>query len=309
MSDLDLRSIDGVAHVETLRGAASEPHGHADLLIEVPHGADRRAHYDAMKARMQGAMPAGLHDFFYVNTDVGAWQLARATAEQLVALEPTRSVRLIRCLIPRTFIDTNRRPGVDGGDLSKGAMTPGLQPYIHHPADQQLLRELHGRYTALVSEAMEAVCGRGGLAFLPHTYGPVTMGIDRIDDDIVDKLHWAMAPERAGTWPVRPEVDLIHTTHAGESLAPPGMIADLGQRLEALGIEVANGKSYYLHAASMGFVWCDRYPGQVLTLEVRRDLLVTAYEPFAELTCDPEAVARFARPIAASLVAALPARP
>ncbi len=309
MSDLDLRSIDGVAHVETLRGAACEPHAPADLLIEVPHGADRRAHFDAMKVRLAGTMPDGLHDFFFVNTDVGAWQLARATAEHVVQLDPTRTVRLIRCLIPRTFIDTNRRPGVDGGDLSKGAMTPGLQPYIHHPADQQLLRELHSRYTALVSEAMEAVCGRGGLAFVPHTYGPVSMGIDRVDDDIVEKLHWAMAPERADTWPVRPEVDLIHTTQKGDSLAPPGMIADLAERLQALSIEVAHGHTYFLHPASMGFVWCDRYPGQVLTLEVRRDLLVTAYEPFAELTCDPEAVARFARPMAASLVAALPARP
>lgn len=303
-----LVSIDGVVHVELLRGAAAEPDAVPRLLVEVPHGADRRAHYEACRARLHGPLPDQLEHFFYVNTDVGAWQLGRWVAEAMVQRDPTLVVRLVRCLVPRTFIDTNRRPGHGGGDLTKGAMTPGLQPYVHDARDQALLTELHARYTAVVEAAFDEVCGAGGLAFVPHTYGPVSMAIERVDDDIVKNLHWAMAPERAATWPVRPEVDLIHTTAEGESLAPEGLVDALAARMEAEGIEVARDHTYYLHPASMGFLWCERHPGQVLTLEVRRDLLVADYTPFAEMTPTEAGLARFGAPIAASLADSLAAR-
>ena len=67
----------GVVDVEIVRGARARPDAPPDLLVEVPHGADRRAHYDALRARLRGDLPADLHAFFHVNTDVGAWQLGR----------------------------------------------------------------------------------------------------------------------------------------------------------------------------------------------------------------------------------------
>lgn len=284
------------AHIQILRGPEAALDAPPTLLVEVPHGADRMAHYEAVASALNGSLPRDLHHFFCVNTDVGAWQLGVAVAEALVASNPTLVVQLIRCLVPRTFIDTNRVPDA-GGDLTRGGVTPGLQPYIHDPHDQALLRAMHADYTAQVEAAYEAVCGAGGLAFIPHTYGPVTMGIDRVDDDIVDKLHWALAPERADRWPVRAEVDLIHHDADGQSLAPHGMIESLVNALADVAQVEENG-AYWLHPSTMGARWSTRYPAQVLTLEVRRDLLVAEWTPFAEMTVVPQKVARFAAPIA-----------
>jgi len=287
-----------VADCRIVRGAAASLDAEADLLVEVPHGADRAAHYEAVKAELHGPLPDQLEHFFFVNTDVGAWQLGLWVAEEVVRRQPHRTVELIRCLVPRTFIDTNRQPGERGGHLGKGGMTPGLQPYVHHPDDQRWLRGLHERYTAVVAEAMERVVGAGGHALIPHTYGKVTMGIERVDDDIVRSLHWAMDPVRADTWPVRPEVDIIHTTADGTSLAPAGMVDALAAAYRADGHQVELGGTYYLHPATTGFAWCDRYPGRILTLEVRRDLLVEHYTPFAEMQVRDDAIERFGTPLA-----------
>lgn len=294
------------AHIETLRGTDADAEAVPSLLVEVPHGADRLSHYRDLATQLRGPLPRELDHFFCVNTDVGAWQLGRAVAEAVVVLRPDVAVRAIRCLVPRTFIDTNRVPDA-GGPHSEGGVTPGLQPYIHDPADQTLLRRLHRDYTATVAAAYAEVCGAGGLAFIPHTYGPVTMGIDKVDDAIVDKLHWALAPERAETWPLRAEVDLIHCDADGESLAPAGMIDAMHRELADVAEVVENG-AYWLHPSTMGARWAATYPAQVLTLEVRRDLLVTEWTPFAEMAVEAESVARFAWPIARVLAAALPAR-
>jgi len=287
-----------VAHCVVLRGLEAPADAEPTLLIEAPHGADRAEHYFAMKAEIRGVLPDQLEHFFFVNTDVGSWQLALKVAEEVLRRDPTRVVELIRCLIPRTFIDTNRNPSERGGDLTKGGMTPGLQPYVHDEADQAWLRSLHERYTAVVEEEMAAVMAQGGYAFIPHTYGPVSMGIRSVDDDIVRNLHWALAPERADSWPVRPEVDLIHAREDGTSLAPEGMVEALAAAYRDDDLEVALGGTYYLHPATTGFTWSQRWPGRVLTLEVRRDLLVHDYTPFAEMKVRSEALRRFAAPIA-----------
>lgn len=287
------------AHIEDLRGEAAPPNAPPSLLVEVPHGADRMAHYQAVADALAGPLPRDLHHFFCVNTDVGAWQLGLAAARAVVELRPDAVVRCIRCLVPRTFIDTNRVPEA-GGALAEGGVTPGLQPYIREPADQALLRDLHAAYTATVEAAYAEVCGAGGLAFIPHTYGPVTMGIDRVDEDIVAKLHWALAPERATSWPVRAEVDLIHADAEGRSLAPPGSIPALRAALSGIA-EVEENGAYWLHPSTMGARWSTAWPGQVLTLEVRRDLLVRTWTPFAEMEIVPDKIARFAAPIAAVL--------
>ena len=57
------------------------------------------------------------------------------------------------------------------------------------------------------------VCGSGGTALIPHTYGPRTLDITRIGDDIAEQLRQALAPERAESWPLRPEVDLLQHGH------------------------------------------------------------------------------------------------
>src|SRR2546423_12804549 len=90
-------SIPGVADVELL-GA-----GPTMLLVEVPHGADRRAHYDDLRARLGGDLPADLHAFFHVNTDVGAGQYGRRAAERVVAALPRSSAPVCPCLCSLTF--------------------------------------------------------------------------------------------------------------------------------------------------------------------------------------------------------------
>ncbi len=293
-----------VADIEVLSNGAPSGEISPCLVVEVPHGADRRAHYDALRALIAGALPDDLHAFFHVNTDVGAWQLGRQVARSVVSVRPGRRAIVIRCLIPRTFIDCNRIAGAPDA-LARGGLTPGLQPYVRHPADQALLRELHRRYIARVTEAMDRVCGGGGLALTPHTYAPRSVGIARVDDQIVENMRWAWSPEQLEAWPLRPEIDLITRTPEGEDLAIPGAAEALRTGFAALGIRVAGGETYALHPATQGAAWAARYPGQTLCLEVRRDLLVEAWTPFEEMAVVAASVERLAGPIAATLDRAL----
>lgn len=294
----------------TVRGDQADPSAPADLLVEVPHAAWRRQHYDAVARRLVGDLPAELHAFFHVNTDVGAEQLALEVARELVERQPTRSAEVLLCRLPRTFVDGNRvvQESVPGqeGDLRKGALTPALAPYVEDEADRALLVGMHEAYVAAVSEAYDRICGAGGLALTPHTYAPRTVGIDRIDADIVTRLRecWA-EPER---WPLRAEVDLITTTAEGQLLADPELIGAVRRGYEAVGTEVVEGGSYFLHPATTAHALSARFPGQVLCLEVRRDLLVTAWEPFEEMVVDPRAVQRMARPLVEALDGALRGR-
>jgi len=147
-----IEPIPGVADVERLgRG------DRVDLLVEVPHGADRAAHYQALRDRLAGALPAGLEEFFFVNTDSGAWQVGRRVAERLVAADPARTALIVRCLIPRTFIDCNR---VEDASADAG-MTASVPAYVHDAADRALLLDLHRRYVGLVERAHAALDGDG----------------------------------------------------------------------------------------------------------------------------------------------------
>ncbi|MBX3270290.1 MAG: hypothetical protein KF729_08510 [Sandaracinaceae bacterium] len=297
-----LRSIEGVATVERIDGALADPDAPPTLLVEVPHGADRRAHYDALAARLHGPLPADLHVFFHVNTDVGAYDYGRHVAEAVVRRLPACAALVVRCLVPRTFIDANRLE--DAGDgLASGGLTPGLAPYVRDPRDVALCVGLHRAYVALAEEAYALVCERGGFALNPHTYGPRTMGIERIDDAIVDALRAAHEPQAWARWPVRPEVDLLTRTADGTSYAPPGMAARLVDAYRGVGIEAVEGGTYVLHPSTQGYRFATRYPGQTLSLEVRRDLLVERYEPFEEMRVEHARVERVAGPLADALVA------
>lgn len=285
-----IESIPGVAFVERFDGAEADLAAPPDLLVEVPHGADERAHYDALASQMQGRLPDDLHEFFHANTDLGAWELGRWVAEKLVRRDPRRSARLVRCLLPRTLVDTNRVLDADG-------LTQGLPSYIEDPRDRELLMSLHGRYVALAEAAVEEVGSAGGFLLLPHTYGPRTMGIDAVDANIVANLRAAWAPEAWAGWPLRPEVDLINRDPDGTEHAPPGLCQQLIDAYAEVALEAVEAQTYTLHPASQGARFATRYSGQALCLEVRRDLLVDRFHLLEPSWLDHTKIQRAARPL------------
>ena len=245
--------------------------GPPTLVIEVPHGADEQVHYDTLRAELHSPLPAHLERFFWVNTDVGAYALGRRIAERTAAAGG--SALVLRCLIPRTFIDVNRRV-----DTAEPGMTPGLQPYITDARDCTLLLELHQRYTAAAEAAYSRVLP-GGFAVIPHTYAPHTVPITVIDANIVTELERVYQPAIHATCPLRPAIDLITETPEGEDRSPPGVVDALRTLFAQQGIEAVQDHSYNLHPATMGRVWSDRWPGRIVCFEARRDV-VTDWNPF-----------------------------
>lgn len=299
-------SVANVVEVELLRGRAAPAGAVPDLLVEVPHGADERRHYDALRGRLRGDLPADLHLFFHLNTDVGAWAFGRATALAVLAAAPERSALIVRSLIPRTFVDCNRSAQDRGsGRIDQGALTPGIPPYVRDADDLALLMDLHAAYVDVARRAFELVCGGGGLALVPHTYGPRSLGIDVIDDRIIEKLRWACAPERHDTWPLRAEVDLLTRDGDGRSFAPDGIEDELLERFAACGYAAKANDTYFLHPSTLGYQWSAAYPGRVLSLEVRRDLLVEAWLPFEQMWAVEDRCERVAGVLAPSLVSRL----
>jgi hypothetical protein len=295
-----LDSIPDVAEVTVLRGprAGATP----DLLLEVAHGATRAADFDALAATLRGPFPADLREFFFVNTDVGAPEIALRVAERVVAADPRRCAAVIRCLVPRTFVDCNRiiDPDATARASAPGELTPGMQPWVREPADLRLLRARHGAYRALVEEACEQVCTSRGRAVLVHTYAPRSIDVV-VDERIVASLRAAYAPDRLASWPLRSPVDLIVDTPEGERLAPPELVERLQAGFVAAGFGVVLNGAYSLHPGTLARSLAQRYPGRVLCLELRRDLLVQEFRPFQELGIDPGKVDRLAAPLAAVL--------
>jgi len=183
-------------------------------------------------------------------------------------------------------------------------MTAGLPPYLRGAADRELLLGLHARYTALAEDAYRETCGGGGLALALHTYAPRSVEVE-VDDDVVAALAAAYRPEIYGGWRERPEVDLVTRTPEGEDLAPRPLADELRTALGAAGIGAGENATYTLHPASTGHRHAVRWPGQVLCVEVRRDLLGAPWIPFEESPIGAAGVARVAAPLAAALVAAL----
>jgi hypothetical protein len=295
-------SVEDVVDVELLRGARADRDAVPELLIEVPHGADERRHYDALRSRLVGDLPDDLHLFFHLNTDVAAYAYGRATALAWLSQHPYRSALILRSLIPRTFVDCNRlAEDRGGGRLDAGALTPGIPSYVRHEADLALLMDRHRVYVEVATRAFADVCGGGGRALIPHTYGPRTLGIDAIDDDIVAKLRWACAPERHDTWPLRAEVDLLTRDGDGKLFAPEGVEEMLIGRFAEEGFRAKANDTYFLHPSTLGHAWSVAYPGQVLSLEVRRDLLVEEWRPFEEMVAQAGPCATVAKVLAGVL--------
>ncbi len=274
-----------------------EPGGGATprVLIEVPHGATSRAEFDAIRGRLRGTLPAELESFFHVNTDEGAPELAFAVAARLAARGIPALV--LRCRIPRTFVDVNR---VVEGEVA-GGMTAGIPTYVTDAADRRLLLDLHARYTAEAEAAYAAVLGhQGALALQVHTYAPRAVGVE-VDDEIVPALRRAYRPKVYSNWTERPPVDLITATAEGEVLASPALVSAVRMRMGEIGVEVTENASYHLHPATTGARHARKWPGRVLCLEVRRDLLGTPWRPFVESKIGPRKAAPFARALARAI--------
>jgi predicted N-formylglutamate amidohydrolase len=280
-------SIPGVVDVQTFG-----PDGAPDLVIEIPHGATRTADYQAVERQLTSELPPSLVDFFHVNTDAGAPELGQAVARELAP----RSVVLLRCLIPRTFIDCNRRIDAAPEEFKAGKVTPGLMPWITTPEDRTLLRGLYDRYVAAVAAAAE----NASAMLLLHTYAPRTVDV-QVDLQIVESLRRAYTPEIEPTWPLRPEVDVIGTGTDGVSHAPQAVVETLREELARLDIPVADSATYPLHPSTLAFDHVTRRPGRALCVEVRRDLLADPFEPFAQMKIGAAKVARLAGPLAAAL--------
>ncbi len=302
--DSPVRAAESIARVlEVYRFGADGPAG---LLIEVPHGATERAHFDAVAARLESPLPAGLEQFFHVNTDFAAPEVALRVAVLVAGASRkarTRGVVVVRALVPRTFIDFNR--GI--GDGAQAGMTPGLPPYITATADRELLLSLYQQYHGAVARAYREVCDAGGLALALHSYAPRSVDV-AVDADIVAALRAAYRPAVYSTWELRPAVDCITRDADGRDLSPPGMVAALRGAYGELGLDTGDNATYHLHPATMGYRYAENFPGQVLCVEVRRDLLGAPWRPFSPSAVGPRKVARFARPLAAILARALAGR-
>lgn len=319
-------SLPEVCEVEIVRApagstsTATEEAGAPQLLFEIPHGATATAHYRAIRRHLRTALPEDLIDFFHVNTDVGAFEYARRMAQLLVdpslgaALGPfvsddvrrrmnglrPRSVVLVRCLIPRTFIDTNRRLE-SPGDRSGPGLTAAVNDYVRAPEDIAWLTEQHRRYHEVAEAAYAWVLGAGGLACTPHTYAPRSIEVgDDFDEGIGRALRAAYEPEVYATWNERPLVDLITAAPDGTRLAPERWVEAIVANCARLGWAAQQNATYALHPVSMGHYYASRYPGRVLCLEVRRDLLADPFAPFEEMQISAEKTDAVAAPLAAA---------
>lgn len=300
----ELRSIERVCTVDYVRGAAAASDAPPDLLFEVPHGATRAHHFEALCDELSGSYDDGLRDFFFVNTDVGAPELALEIARGVVAAAPTRTALVIRCELPRTLCDTNRRVDRDAvARASKaGEMTPGLPPWVVEARDRELLLDRYFAYHDVVARAFAQVCGDGdGRALCVHTYAPRSLQVD-VDEEIGASLRAAYAPDRIESWPLRAEVDLITHDERGAELADPQLARDAERYFCEAGFDCVRNGTYSLHTSTVAYEYARRYPGRTLCFEVRRDLLLEQFVPFVELLPQAPQVARAAAPLVRALV-------
>lgn len=294
---MQLRSVPDIVDVEIVRGPRAPEGAPPDLVVEIPHGATRTDDFTRIERQLTSPLPAGLVDFFHVNTDAGAPELAHAIANELAELEPARTTAILRCRIPRTFIDCNRRIDASPEDFKAGKVTPGLMPWIVTDEDRSLLRGLYERYTAAVREALAALPAAGALLLL-HTYAPRSVDV-AVDADIVTSLRRAYEPEVVETWPLRPEFDVIGKSADGVSFAPHSVVEALRGNLGPY--VVGDSATYPLHPSTLAYDHVMARPGRALCLEVRRDLLAAPFDPFVQMTIGDQKVARLARPIANAL--------
>lgn len=287
---LPFSSIEDVVDVHVLRGDRAAVGSAPDLVIEIPHGATRSIHFTSLEARLTSPLPPGLVDFFHVNTDAGAPELAIAIANRLVEEDPVRTVAILRCLIPRTFIDCNRRIDAAPEDFKAGKVTPGLMPWITTDHDRELLRRLYDGYASTVRAAMASQPADGAMLML-HTYAPRTVDVE-VDDQIGPSLRRAYEPDKEPTWPLRPEIDVISKALDGTDHAPAPVVDTLRAELAKTNIEVASSATYPMHPSTLAYDYVMARPGRAVCIEVRRDLLADPFTPFEQMTIGQAKIAR-----------------
>jgi predicted N-formylglutamate amidohydrolase len=289
-----LASIPDVVDVHTA-GPAGVPF---DLLIEIPHGATRTADYTRVAAELTSPLPANLADFFHVNTDAGAPELGIAIADALATHGIATCV--LRCRIPRTFIDCNRRMDASPEDFRAGKVTPGLMPWITSPEDRARLRGLYDGYVAATHAAVAQLHAQRGAILALHTYAPREVAVE-VDADIVKNLRAAYEPAKFPTWPLRPELDCISRGADGTDHAPHAVVDPLRAALAADGLALADSATYPLHPSTLAWDHVVARPGRAVCIEVRRDLLAAPFEPFAQMHIGAAQVARLVPPFVAAL--------
>ena len=119
--------------------------------------------------------------------------------------EPTRVATVLRCRIPRTFIDCNRRIDASPEDFKAGKVTPGLMLVDYDRRPLELLRAAYDRYVATVRAAVAQRLEASGALLMLHTYAPRTVDVE-VDHDIGPNLRRAYQPEVEPTWPLRPRM-------------------------------------------------------------------------------------------------------
>lgn len=296
------KSIEGVITVHRIEGQLADSESIPLLIIELPHGATRTEHYMNMAKEIKGDLVQDLIHFFYVNTDVASPELAFALAELVVQSFPKHVVLILQSLIPRTLIDCNRILTDDQSLYKKGKVTPGIPTYIRNSADKKWLIERHQLYQNEVSKGIDYCCGNGGRALFLHTYAPKSVGIEQVDDDIVNQLHWAYSPEVYERWPFRPQVDFITQPPNDEILCDTKWHSASDLFLKTANFIPGTGESYPLHPVTTAYHHSKKYPGQTLCLEFRRDLLVKDFTPFEEMKACPEKIRRAAIPLRDALI-------
>ncbi|PZR08619.1 MAG: hypothetical protein DI536_24255 [Archangium gephyra] len=294
-------NVEGVIEFEQfLSGTPSQKW----LLVDVPHGATRKRDYDAVFAKMKSELPHELEHFFFVNTDIGAPEGAQWLGKTLAPLGI--NVVFARCLIPRTFIDPNRVVELsDAEGKVKDGLTAAVPAYITHKEDLAWLREQHRRYHQAVAAAYVELCKvKSGLAVQLHSYSPRSVGIEKVDADIVKALHAAYVPEVYATWPERPPVDLISATKDGSFRTAPKLVDSLLLEYARAGIEAKENATYNLAPVATGLLYAVQYPQQVVCVELNRGLVADPFVPFGVSPISEQKVAHMVGPIAHAIVAA-----
>ena len=103
-------------------------------------------------------------------------------------------------------------------------------------------------------------------------------------------------------------MDLLTRDGDKRELSPPGVEARLLADFKAAGFDAKANDTYYVHESSLAYTWSVTYPGQLICLEVRRDILVPQWLPFEETIADDAKVARVVDVLAPVVVDALSAR-
>lgn len=292
-------SVPHIADLHRLRGPEAADESSVDLLFEIPHGATETSDFTELAALIQSPLPKNLIDFFYVNTDVGAFELAIASARELLKIHPHWTIDVLRSRIPRTFIDCNRRIDSAPEAFKEGGVTPGLMPWIQAPEDLALLHERYNAYLDMVHSATAQLTPNGSTVLL-HTFSPRTVGVE-VDEKIVENLHRAYEPEIFQTWPLRPEFEIIDRDADGIEHTPAHLKKAFRKELASAGWNLEESSTYPLHPSTIAHQHAIDRPGRVLCIEVRRDLLANPFDPFAEMFIAPEKVDAVAAPFSRAL--------